>query len=181
MLKSMDVKGGPTQDEVMAISLFKLGLRGGDVVADIGCGTGRVSRELAKTAGRVIAIDRRPEATACTREFAAESEMRNLDVYLGEAEEILPSQGPLDCAFVGGSGNLETVLDILSGQVRRTIVVNAVLLDTVLRAVRTMQTLGIFREVVHVQVSRSYSLAGGIALRPINPVYVIVGQVNDEC
>ena len=48
----MDVKGGPTQDKIMAVSLFKLGLRGGDVVADIGCGTGRMSRELAKTVGR---------------------------------------------------------------------------------------------------------------------------------
>ncbi|KQC03861.1 MAG: cobalt-precorrin-6Y C(15)-methyltransferase [Methanoculleus sp. SDB] len=177
----MVVKGGPTQDEIMAISLFKLGLREGDIVADIGCGTGRVSRELAKTAGRVIAIDRRPEAAACTREYAAEAEVGNLDVYLGEAVDILPLQGPLDCAFVGGSGNLETVLDILAAQVRRTIVVNAVLLDTVFRAACAMQTLGIFYEVVHVQVSRSYSLAGGIALKPINPVYIIVGRVNDAC
>ena len=34
----MRFKGGP-QDEVMAVSLQKLGLKKGDVVADIGCGT----------------------------------------------------------------------------------------------------------------------------------------------
>ena len=33
--------GGPTQDEVMAVSLFKLGLTGKETVLEIGCGTGQ--------------------------------------------------------------------------------------------------------------------------------------------
>ena len=35
--------GGPTQDEILAVSLFKLDLRNTDTVLEIGCGTGKVS------------------------------------------------------------------------------------------------------------------------------------------
>ena len=41
--------GGPTQDEIMAVSLFKLGLLSTDTVLEIGCGTGKVSVAMAKT------------------------------------------------------------------------------------------------------------------------------------
>jgi cobalt-precorrin-6B (C15)-methyltransferase len=43
-----------------------------------------------------------------------------------------------------------------------------------------MQDLGIFNEAVHVQISKSYELAGGIAFKPINPVYIIVGDTGKE-
>jgi cobalt-precorrin-6B (C15)-methyltransferase len=39
-----------------------------------------------------------------------------------------------------------------------------------------MQRLGIFREAVHVQVSRSYPLGQSIMFKPIDPVYIIVGS-----
>jgi cobalt-precorrin-6B (C15)-methyltransferase len=38
-----------------------------------------------------------------------------------------------------------------------------------------MQELGIFDEVVQVQIARSHAIAGSIMFRPIDPVYVIVG------
>jgi cobalt-precorrin-6B (C15)-methyltransferase len=64
--------------------------------------------------------------------------------------------------------------------VRRTIVVNAVLLSTLSQAVATMQQLGILCEVVQVQVARSHEIAGSIMFKPIDPVYVIVGK-GTEC
>jgi cobalt-precorrin-6B (C15)-methyltransferase len=39
----MNLPGGPTKDEVMAVSLAKLALRPDDIFADIGCGTGRIA------------------------------------------------------------------------------------------------------------------------------------------
>ena len=52
--------GGPTQGEIMAVSLFKLGLCPADTVLEIGCGTGKVSVALAKLVTQVYALDRRP-------------------------------------------------------------------------------------------------------------------------
>ncbi len=171
----MGLKGGSTQDEVMAVSLAKLGLRNGDVVADIGCGTGKVSIAASKHVGHVYAVDRRPEAIARARRQAADAGVLNIDFYEGDAVDFLMGVDALDCAFVGGSQRLQEVLDLLSERVRRTVVVNAVMVETVYEAIRSMKRLGIFREAVHLQVSRSAEIAGGIMFKPLNPVYIIVG------
>lgn len=174
----MELKGGPTQDEIMAISLLKLNLRDGDVVADIGCGTGKISVAVASHAARVIAVDRRHEAICSARETIGDADARNIELYEGEATEVLRHIDRLDCAFVGGSGSLEEVLGLLAERVKGRIVVNAVLLETMQTAVAVMKRLGIFEEIVHVQVAKSRSLAGGMMLRPANPVFVIVGRVD---
>ncbi len=171
----MGLKGGPTQDEVMAVSLRKLGIRSGDLIADIGCGTGKVSVAAAELAERVYAVDRRAEAIAYARQTAAEAGAVNIDFFEGDAVDFLSGIDRIDCAFVGGSGRLPEVLDLLSGKVRRTIVVNAVMVETLAEAIRSMKRLGIFREAVHLQVSRSAEIAGGVMFKPQNPVYIIVG------
>ncbi|MDD4126226.1 MAG: precorrin-6Y C5,15-methyltransferase (decarboxylating) subunit CbiT [Methanomicrobium sp.] len=174
----MELKGGPTQDEIMAISLFKLDLKSDDIIADIGCGTGKISINASKICGTVIGIDKRSEAIECTKMEIQKSGQNNIQIFHGEATEILKNIDFLDCAFLGGSTNIEEILDILSTKVRRNIVVNAVLLGTVEKTVKKMKELGIFKELIHVQISRSYPLMGDIMLKPINPVYIIVGGVK---
>ena len=65
--------GGPTQDEIMAVSLFKLGLCPTDTVLEIGCGTGKVSVAMAKLAKKVFALDKRPEAISVATETARQA------------------------------------------------------------------------------------------------------------
>ena len=172
------LRGGPTQEEVLAISLSKLDLRSGDVLADIGCGTGRVSLAASGTASKVYAIDIRPEAVQCTRDAVSLRGIRNVEVIEGSALEALDLLERMDCAFVGGSKDLEKVLAKLVAKGARSIVVNAVLLRTLLTATRCMKELGIFTEVVQVQVARSQELAGDIMFKPIDPVWIIVGKVE---
>jgi cobalt-precorrin-6B (C15)-methyltransferase len=168
--------GGPTQDEIMAVSLFKLGLRSTDTVLELGCGTGKVSIAAAGTATKVFSIDRRPEAITMARESAAKAGVHNIEFSCAEASDYLTADRLYDCAFVGGTKKLAEILPVLARKVRRTIVVNAVMVHTLSEAVTAMQRLGIFREVVQVQVSRSHSIAGSIMFKPIDPVYVIVGS-----
>jgi cobalt-precorrin-6B (C15)-methyltransferase len=171
----MGLKAGPTQDEVMAVSLAKLGIRPGDRVVDVGCGTGKVSIAASRTAGTVYAIDRRAEAVAYARQEAAAGGAGNIEFLEGDAVDVLPKLGPLDAAFVGGSRRLPEVLEILARMVRGRIVVNAVMVGTLNEAIVSMQRLGIFIEAVHLQVSRSAGIAGGVMFKPLNPVYIIVG------
>ncbi|MFA6362848.1 precorrin-6Y C5,15-methyltransferase (decarboxylating) subunit CbiT [Methanoregula sp.] len=168
--------GGPTQDEVMAISLFKMGLKPGDTVLDLGCGTGKVSIAAARLAKKVYAVDRRPEAIAFAKDAAKNAGVNNIEFYSGEATDFLATAPVVDCAFVGGSQQIETVLPVLSRKVRRIIIVNAVLVSTLATVTATMQRLGIFREAVHVQVSRSHELGKSMMFKPIDPVYIIVGS-----
>lgn len=170
------LKGGPTQDEVIAIALQKLALRPGDRVLDLGCGTGAVAIAAAATAAEVVGIDRRPEAIAHARHLAEAAEAANLSFLEGEAGDALPRLGAFDAAFVGGTRGLGDFLPHLADHVRRRIVVNAVLIETLYRAISTMESLGIYREAIHVQVARAAPLAGSVYFRPIDPVYIIVGE-----
>ncbi|MCX6684235.1 MAG: methyltransferase domain-containing protein [Methanoregula sp.] len=168
--------GGPTQDEIMAVSLFKLGLRSTDTVLEIGCGTGKVSIAAAHQAKKIISLDKRPEAIMTAQASAQKSDIHNIEFLCTDAVDYLTSDRIFDCAFVGGTQHLNLILPVLAKKVTRTIVINAVLLSTLEEAVATMKQLGIFYEVVQVQVARSHEIAGSLMFKPIDPVYVIVGK-----
>jgi Precorrin-6B methylase 2 len=168
--------GGPTQDEIMAVSLFKLGIRPGDIVFDIGCGTGKVAIAMAGRAKKVYAVDRRPEAIAYAKDAAAKTGISNIEFFCGEAADFLAAAPVADCAFVGGSREIEAFLPALARIVKRTIVVNAVLVATLATVTDAMQTLGIFSEAVHLQAARSHPLGKSFMFVPIDPVYIITGR-----
>jgi cobalt-precorrin-6B (C15)-methyltransferase len=170
------IAGGPTQDEIMAVSLFKLGLRSTDTLLEIGCGTGKVSIAAAQQVTKIFSIDKRPEAIKIAHESAQKTAIHNIEFFCTDASVFLESDLIFDCAFIGGTQQLAQILPVLAKKVRRTIVINAVLLNTLAQAVATMQQLGIFCEVVQVQVARSHEIAGSIMFKPIDPVYVIVGK-----
>jgi cobalt-precorrin-6B (C15)-methyltransferase len=168
--------GGPTQDEIMAVSLFKLGLCPADTVLEIGCGTGKVSVAMAKRVKKVYALDIRPEAVSAATKTARNAGVSNIGFTCTNAMDYLRNDQLFDCAFLGGTRNLVEILPLLAKKVKRTIVINAVMVSTLERAVATLKELGIFSEVVQVQVSRSYDIAGSIMFRPIDPVYIIVAR-----
>ncbi|MCK9581760.1 MAG: methyltransferase domain-containing protein [Methanoregula sp.] len=168
--------GGPTQDEIMAVSLFKMGLTPADTVLEIGCGTGKVSVAMAKTAKKVHSVDKRPDAVSLSAKTARTAGARNIEFFCTDARDFLKNDQVYDCAFLGGTHGLEEILPVLSKKVNRTIVINAVLLSTLERAVTILTGLGLFCEVVQVQVSRSHDIAGSIMFKPIDPVYIIVAR-----
>jgi len=166
-------QGTPTQPEIIAVALSKLELKPGDVLADIGCGSGSVSISAAGLVKRVYAIDNRDEAIRAAQVNIKECGITNIRVLKGEASQLLPGLD-MDCAFVGGSKNLENVLDILMQKTSR-FVVSAVRVETVAEALEIMKKNNIFRELIHTQISRGHELAGGTMLKPENPVFLIVG------
>jgi cobalt-precorrin-6B (C15)-methyltransferase len=168
--------GGPTQDEIMAVSLLKLGLCPTDTVLEIGCGTGKVSVAMAKQVKKVFAVDKRPEAISFATETARLAGVSNIGFSCMNAVDYLRNGQEFDCAFIGGTQDISEIIPLLAKRVKRNIVINAVMVNTLERAVTALKDLGIFTEVVQVQVSRSYDIAGSIMFRPIDPVFVIVAR-----
>ncbi len=167
--------GGPTKDEILAISLFKLNLSPDDIFADLGCGTGRVSMEVAPLVKRVLAVDRRVEACNWTEWEAQNNNLSNISVFHDDNRTFLSTIDHLDSVFVGGSQGLDEVIDALAELKVRSLVINAVMLETVNTAVSCLKKHGMFREVVMAQISRSYSIGSGIMFKPLDPVFIICG------
>nr|QNO47441.1 putative cobalt-precorrin-6B C(15)-methyltransferase (decarboxylating) [Methanosarcinales archaeon ANME-2c ERB4] len=174
--KSKMLSASPTKPEIIAITISKLNLAFGDVFCDVGCGTGAVSIAASQFADRIYAIDSREEAIGEAEKNFDSAEISNKTTLIhGEASGAIADLPGLDCAFVGGTRNIESVLQKLCTKVCGRIVVNAARIETAARIIGCMKSLGIFEEVIHVQVSKGYELAGETAFKPINPVYIMVG------
>ena len=183
MTDVLHVSGGPTKPEIIAVSLSKLGLEDGGTFIDIGCGTGSVSMEASKLVRdlRIYALDARPEAIDVAAQNFENHGLKDVTLLHGEASLILNDKtdiGTIDYAFIGGTKNIRSVLEILCEKRVGRIVVNAVRIETVVRTIDAMKELGIFDEVLHIAVSRGASITGETMFKPENPVYIIVGKMN---
>ncbi|WP_345963878.1 precorrin-6y C5,15-methyltransferase (decarboxylating) subunit CbiE [Streptomyces sp. BRB040] len=97
-----DLGEGET-DLLRTAQLARLGPRLGDLVWDIGCGSGAFTTEAARTGAAVIAVDR--DRDACAR---TEATARNFGVQVqtvhGNAPHILENLPEPDVVRVGGGG-----------------------------------------------------------------------------
>ncbi|MEU2560621.1 precorrin-6y C5,15-methyltransferase (decarboxylating) subunit CbiE [Streptomyces longispororuber] len=95
--------GEGESDRIRAAQLARLGPRVGDLVWDIGCGSGAFAAESARFGAAVIAVDQDPDAcartTAVVRRYGV-----HVQVVHGTAPHILESLPEPDVVRVGGGG-----------------------------------------------------------------------------
>jgi cobalt-precorrin-6B (C15)-methyltransferase len=195
----MKPSAGSTADEVLAVALQKLALSPHEILADIGCGSGKVSLAAAPHVREVYAIDRRPESITFAREEARRAgvanpakagrltdvekypalrnatSVGNIRFLEGEAPEVLEGLPAFGRAFIGGSRNISGIIGALAGEGTGRMAVSCVRIETLGEAVSAMRRLGIFREALLLQVARSRDLAGGTMFVPAHPVYLVIG------
>ncbi|MDI3386806.1 precorrin-6y C5,15-methyltransferase (decarboxylating) subunit CbiE [Streptomyces sp. B-S-A8] len=95
--------GEGENDRLRAAQLARLGPRVGDLVWDIGCGSGAFAVEAARFGAAVIAVDR--DITACARtDRAARRFGAELQVLRGSAPHVLEDLPEPDVVRVGGGG-----------------------------------------------------------------------------
>ncbi|MBD0837881.1 precorrin-6y C5,15-methyltransferase (decarboxylating) subunit CbiE [Streptomyces sp. TRM68416] len=97
------VLGEGETDVLRAAQLARLGPRVGDLVWDIGCGSGAFAVEAARAGAAVIAVDHDPEACART-EAAARRFGVQLQIVHGSAPHVLENLPEPDVVRVGGGG-----------------------------------------------------------------------------
>ncbi|KAB1150680.1 precorrin-6y C5,15-methyltransferase (decarboxylating) subunit CbiE [Streptomyces luteolifulvus] len=90
-------------DLLRAAQLARLGPRVGDLVWDIGCGSGAFAVEAARAGAAVIAVDRNLEACART-DAAARRFGVQMQIVHGSAPHILENLPEPDVVRVGGGG-----------------------------------------------------------------------------
>jgi precorrin-6B methylase 2 len=91
------------QEENTDLLLKKLPVKPGDVVADIGAGTGYLSRRLARKVGphgKVIAQDVQPEMLALVLTNSAGAGISNISTVLGSSSDPKLPSGTLDAAIL---------------------------------------------------------------------------------
>ncbi|HWP50472.1 MAG TPA: precorrin-6y C5,15-methyltransferase (decarboxylating) subunit CbiE [Clostridia bacterium] len=173
-----------TKSEVRAVVLSKLRLCSGDIVFDIGSGTGSVAVEVALTldTGRVYAIEQKPEGCHLTAQNAKRLGAFNITCIEGVAPDALIALPAPDAAFIGGSGGRlrEIVALLLEKNPQVRLVVTAVTLETITEAVGLLKEMNLPNaEVVQVAVSRAEPLGGYHIMAAQNPVYIISGGGQD--
>ncbi len=168
-----NAKAGPTKPEVRSITLGKLELNEEDHFVEVGSCTGAVTIEAARRAGRVTAIERKPERLETTRRNLVANGITDVELIEAEAPTGVPKD--TDALFLGGSRNYAAVLDRAAQVGVDRIVMNVSRLEIAGDAVRAFRERDLFGEIVQVQVSTGYELAGATSFNADNPVYIISG------
>lgn len=124
--------GQITKRPVRALTLSTLAPRVGEMLWDIGAGSGSISVEWCLAGGRALAFELRPERAVNIRTNAARFGVdHRLTCIEGVANESLASQPIPDAVFIGGGGNAalyDQLWSILPAGTR--IVANGVTLET---------------------------------------------------
>lgn len=171
-----------TKQEVRAAALSKLAVTPGDVLWDVGAGTGSVSVELALAApyGRVYAVERLPQACELVRANRDKFGVRNLTLIQGEAPAALESLPAPDAVFVGGSGGaLRAVIKTaLEKNPAVRLCVSAIALETLAEAVSALTEAGREAQVCQIAVSRTRAAGQLHLLMANNPVFLITGDAK---
>ncbi len=167
--------GMVTKAEIRAVALAQLGPGLGDLIWDVGCGSGSVAIECARLGAAVIAIDHDADAIGRTAANAA-AHGAPVRVVAGHAPAVLAGLPDPDAVFVGGGGSeLEAILDVCAARAARVVVVTLVLVERVGPVIERLRRTGLRAEATMVQASRLRPIAGGHRFAAENPVVVVSG------
>lgn len=166
-----------TKFEVRALALARLGPRPGELVWDVGAGSGSVAVECARLGAAVTAVEKTPDGVERVRANAAAHGV-DVRVVHGTAPQALAGlDGDPDAVFVGGGGReLPAVVTACARRARRTVVVALAALDRVPAVREALTGAGFGCDGVLLQSSRLAPLPGDVTrLAATNPVFLLWG------
>ncbi|WP_433918388.1 precorrin-6y C5,15-methyltransferase (decarboxylating) subunit CbiE [Streptomyces canus] len=168
-----------TKFEVRALALARLGPRLGELVWDVGAGSGSVAVECARLGAAVVAVEKTPDGVERIRANAAAHEV-DVRVVHGSAPDALAELDDPDAVFVGGGGReLPDIVAVCARRARRSVVVAMAALDRVPAVRAALTDAGFDCHGVLLQSSRLAPLPGDVTrLAATNPVFLLWGARN---
>lgn len=173
-----------TKEEIRILTLAKARIGRGDLVADIGAGTGSISCEAAlqATDGKVFAIERKPEGIELIKANAEKFGIENLHIIQAEAPEGMEQLPQLDGAIIGGSGShLEPILDQLDELLKPEgrIILNCITVQTLMQCLNYMRTKENYTyETIQVQVNHWEQVGPYDMAKAANPIFIVTCVKN---
>ena len=179
-------KGLITKSEIRAVSLAKLQLGPGQILWDLGAGSGSISIEASVLVrdGQIIAVEKNEKRIAQIRTNIEQFKVTNVEIVQAVLPDGLDDLAPPDRIFIGGGGqNLKEIIKkaVSFLRVNGIVVINTVLLPNVFAATETLETLGFKTSMVQVQVNHSRQMPWAERLEAQNPVWIISGSGKSEC
>ena len=175
-------RGLITKDEVRAVTIHKLRLPCKGVFWDIGAGSGSVSIEAARLCPglRIYAVEKSDEQAENINVNINKFSANNIEMIKGGAPEILKSLPAPDRVFIGGSGGkLGDIVAAINNKMDSGIVViNAVTIETLNEAMRSLEDGGFRVDVSEVSISRSKPIGDKKQMSALNPIFIISGEKN---
>ncbi len=164
--------GQITKREIRAITLSALAPRRGELLWDIGAGSGSVSIEwmLRHPSMRAIAVEASPERAMRIARNASACGVPDLQVTNGAAPKALAGLPTPNAIFIGGGGSEPGVMDAaIEGLKRRgRLVANAVTLE--MEAVLIARHTALGGDLTRIAVSRAAPVGAMQGWRPAMPV-----------
>lgn len=182
-LSFSDRPGLMTKREIRLLVLGELALQPGQIIWDVGAGTGSVSIEIARNfpTSQIYAVEKTAVGTSLIEQNCRRFQVTNVISIYGSAPEILYRLPAPQRIFIGGSG----------GQLRQILGVCAAVLPpggVLVMAMATLETIndatiwvnersrrepGWNYRLLQVQLSRSVPIAQMTRFTPLNPVTIL--------
>ena len=172
-----------TKFEVRALALARLGPRLGDLVWDVGAGSGSVAVECARLGAAAVAVEKAADGVERIRANAAAHGVDVRVVHGAAPEALADLADDPDAVFVGGGGReLPAIVTACARRARRTVVVAMAALDRVPAAREALTGAGFSCDGVLLQSSRLAPLPGDVTrLAATNPVFLLWGVRRPAC
>jgi len=166
-----------TKEVIRHESVRRLNLKSGDVVYDIGSGTGSVSLEIARLSDslKVFSVEMKESAIEIQKQNVEKLMAGNITVIEGKAPEALKDLPKPQAVFIGGSsGKLSEILDVLSSKSDRVrVVINAISLETMAEISNLSKDERVHNlEIDTLAISRSKSVGNYNLMQGQNPVTI---------
>jgi cobalt-precorrin-6B (C15)-methyltransferase len=169
-----------TKEEVRVIQISKARLRPGQLVYDVGCGSGSISVEAAiqvESSGKVLAIDYDENAIELTKKNVEKFGLSNVSLIHGNAKEKITELEPADAIFIGGTGkDTAEIVELCQDKLKAggRIVIGTILIETLYTILQLLDKLQFDSvDITQVTISKSRKTSTGTMMLARNPVTII--------
>ena len=169
-----------TKEEVRAVQISKARLNTGYIVYDVGCGSGSIAIEAAiqvGDTGRVVGIDHDTRAVKLSEKNLAKFEIKNADIILGDAKDIVEQLDMADAIFIGGTGgDTADIIKLYNAKLNPggRMIIGTILIETLYTVLDILDKLDFESvDITQITVSKSRKTSTGTMLLARNPVTII--------